>query len=127
MKEGLEKFVAEIAKANGYQYNIETGNGLRASIRIGFVHEDPLKSWFFDCYAHTMSGLLDKMRDEFIPACRNVGFKIPGDEVKLALCKHCAGELVKIRGRSPSDEKRIVCPTCQADMLYDIKQWLSHD
>lgn len=123
----LGKFVAKIAQANGYRYDIETGNGLRTNIRIEFIHDDPLKSWFFDCYAHSASDLLDKMRDEFLPACRNVGFKIPGDEVKPASCNVCTGELVKIRGRSPSDEKRIVCPTCLADILYDIGQRLSHD
>lgn len=35
-------------------------------------------------------------------------------------CKVCGGATVSIRGRYPGEVRRVVCPTCLADKLYDI-------
>lgn len=42
-------------------------------------------------------------------------------EVK-ALCNHCGGSMVYIRGRYPKQEKRLVCPTCATERLETINE-----
>ena len=37
-------------------------------------------------------------------------------------CAVCAGQLVIIRGRTPQEEMREVCPTCLADRMDQIRQ-----
>jgi len=42
-------------------------------------------------------------------------------------CNACAGALVEIRGRYPRDIKRLVCPTCLADKMDDIRKIADKD
>ncbi len=37
-------------------------------------------------------------------------------------CQMCGGQMVRIRGRFPTDDKRTVCPTCLADRLDNIRE-----
>ncbi len=54
--------------------------------------------------------------------------KIGASELSdLLCCDACGGKMVYIRGRHPGMEKRIVCPTCMAETLDDIKGRLSDD
>lgn len=45
----------------------------------------------------------------------------------LLCCDICGGKMVYIRGRHPGMDNRIVCPTCMAEMLDDIKSRLRDD
>ena len=42
-------------------------------------------------------------------------------------CSICGGRMVYIRGRHPGMDNRIVCPTCMAETLDDIKSRLRDD
>ena len=37
-------------------------------------------------------------------------------------CDCCGGLMVYVRGRHPGMDNRLVCPTCMAETLDDIKQ-----
>ena len=39
-------------------------------------------------------------------------------------CNICGGRMVSIRGRHPGMDNRIVCPTCIAEVLDDLKERL---
>jgi len=45
----------------------------------------------------------------------------------LLCCDSCGGRMVYIRGRHPGMDNRIVCPTCMAETLDDIKGRLRDD
>ena len=45
----------------------------------------------------------------------------------LLCCDLCGGKMVYIRGRHPGMDNRIVCPTCMAETLDDIKGRLRDD
>ena len=45
----------------------------------------------------------------------------------LLCCEVCGGRMVYIRGRHPGRDNRIVCPTCMAETLDDIKGRLRDD
>ncbi len=45
----------------------------------------------------------------------------------LLCCDVCGGRMVYIRGRHPGMDNRIVCPTCTAETLDDIKGRLRDD
>ncbi len=45
----------------------------------------------------------------------------------LLCCDVCGGKMVYIRGRHPGMDNRIVCPTCMAETLDDIKGRLRDD
>jgi len=45
----------------------------------------------------------------------------------LLCCDICGGKMVYIRGRHPGMDNRIVCPTCMAETLDDIKGRLRDD
>ena len=42
-------------------------------------------------------------------------------------CACCGGKMVYIRGRHPGMDNRLVCPTCMAETLDDIKERLRTD
>jgi len=48
-------------------------------------------------------------------------------EFDLLSCDACGGRMVYIRGRHPGMDNRIVCPTCMAETLDDIKGRLRND
>ena len=48
-------------------------------------------------------------------------------EVEASGCDICGGRMVYIRGRYPGMDNRIVCPTCMAETLDDIKGRLRDD
>ena len=37
-------------------------------------------------------------------------------------CNACGGKMVEIRGRYPKQEKRLVCPTCLAERMDNIRE-----
>jgi len=49
-------------------------------------------------------------------------FKIPIKQIDIGKfnCNVCGGDLYRIRGRYPKDEKRDVCPTCAVEVLESI-------
>lgn len=49
------------------------------------------------------------------------------DMSELLCCNICGGKMVYIRGRHPGMDNRIVCPTCMAETLDDIKKSLRDD
>lgn len=42
-------------------------------------------------------------------------------------CSICGGKMVYIRGRHPGNVKRIVCPTCLAERMDDVRFIISGD
>jgi hypothetical protein len=42
-------------------------------------------------------------------------------------CDLCGGTMISIRGRHPGMDDRIVCPTCMAETLDDIRSRLRDD
>lgn len=46
---------------------------------------------------------------------------------ELLSCSICGGRMVFIRGRHPGMDNRVVCPTCMAEKLDDIKDRLRGD
>ena len=49
------------------------------------------------------------------------------DMTELLCCDICGGRMVYIRGRHPEMDNRLVCPTCIAETLDDIKSRLRDD
>lgn len=42
-------------------------------------------------------------------------------------CGVCGGAMVSVRGRHPRDERRVVCPTCLADRMDNIREMAARD
>lgn len=42
------------------------------------------------------------------------------DKLGLIRCDLCGGDLFRVRGRYPDEEKRLVCPTCAIEILESI-------
>jgi len=45
-------------------------------------------------------------------------------EPALGKCPTCGDQLLETRGRYPDKPRRTVCPTCNADLLDDLRQLL---
>lgn len=52
---------------------------------------------------------------------------LPSEGQEVTGCGCCGGKMVFIRGRHPKSEDRLVCPTCLAERMDLIREYVSPD